>query len=123
MLDFDLPALAAAVERLAPGQLDGLPFGAIRLGENGRVEFYSRTEARLSGFADRPVLGRDFFHEIAPCMDRPEFRGRIEAARAAGRIDIEFGWVGDFADRDRELRVRIQQGSAGSCWIFIKRMG
>ena len=124
--DFDTPELARAVEALSPAEIDALPFGAIRLDTDGRVRYYSGAEARLSGRgSERPVLGLDFFSAIAPCMDTPAFRGRIERARAAGRLDLEFGHVGDFADRARLLRVRVQSAADGAdrggYWIFLAR--
>lgn len=120
-VDFDMPDLAGAVERLPPSEVDALPFGAIRLDAKDEVSFYNAAEGRLSGYGTRPALGRPFFSDIAPCMDNEAFRGRIERARAAGKFDLEFGWVGDFADRSRELQVRIQPASDGGCWIFIRR--
>jgi photoactive yellow protein len=120
-ITIDMDALAEAVERLPKEAVDALPFGAIRLDESGQVTFYSAAEAKLSGYGSRPALGKAFFVEMAPCMDSPAFRGRIERAKAAGKYDLEFGWVGDFSDRSRELRVRIQPASDGGCWIFIQR--
>ena len=122
--DFDEPRLAAAVERLPPEAVEALPFGTIRLDAEGRVRVFSQAEeVRLSGFGTRQALGRAFFAEVAPCMDTEEFRGRIEQARAAGRLDLEFGWVGDFDERQREMRVRVQSASDGGCWIFLQREG
>lgn len=121
MIDFDSPDLAAQVEKLRPEQIDTLPFGSIRLDPALRVTFYSKAEAELSGYADRPAIGRIFFSEIAPCMSNPEFLGRIEAARARGKLDLEFTWIGDFADRDRELQVRVLSASDGGVWLFLKR--
>ena len=42
-------------------------------------------------------------------MGKPNFRGRIERALAAGSLDLEFTHVGDFSDRDRELTVRVNR--------------
>jgi photoactive yellow protein len=120
-ITIDMDALAEAVERLPKEAVDTLPFGAIRLDDAGQVTFYSAAEAKLSGYGSRPALGKAFFVEMAPCMDTPAFRGRIERAKASGKYDLEFGWVGDFSDRSRELRVRIQPASDGGCWIFIQR--
>jgi photoactive yellow protein len=120
-ITFDMPGLAPAVEGLSPAEVDALPFGAIRLDADDRVVLYSAAEARLSGYGTRPALGRAFFTEMAPCMDNPAFRGRIARASAAGRFDLEFGWIGDFADRARELQVRVLPASGGGCWIFIRR--
>ncbi|EWY36135.1 hypothetical protein N825_29710 [Skermanella stibiiresistens SB22] len=120
-ITFDMPGLARAVEGLSPAEVDTLPFGAIRLDADDRVVLYSAAEARLSGYGARPALGRAFFTEMAPCMDNPAFRGRIARASAAGRFDLEFGWIGDFSDRSRELQVRVLPATGGGCWIFIRR--
>lgn len=119
--DFNDPALARAVEQLTPDQIDNLPFGVIRLDPNGVVTLLNRTEAVESGYKSRPSLGLDFFLEVAPCMGRPEFRGRIEQARQHGQVDIEFGWVGDFSDINRAFQVRIQSANDGGLWIFNLR--
>jgi photoactive yellow protein len=118
---YDAPHLAKAVEELPPGAIDALPFGAIRLNAQGVVTFYSEGERRLAGFARQAPLGDDFFASIAPCMDNPEYRGRIEQALAAGHLDLRFYHTGDFSDRTRELEVRVQPATGGGYWIFMRR--
>ena len=118
---YDDPALAAKVEALPAEAVDRLPFGAIRLDENGVVVYYSQAERRLSGSGDLERLGGKFFTEIAPCMDNDAYRGRIEAARKSGKLNLEFTHIGDFEDRDRELTVRVQSASGGGVWIFMRR--
>ncbi len=120
---FEDPDLARAVEALPPDALDSLPFGCVRLDVNGVVDVYSATERRLSGSGDRPRIGLLFFPEVAPCMNNEAFRGRIERALKAGNLDLEFGWVGDFDDAERSLRVRVQAAAGGGCWIFMQRDG
>jgi photoactive yellow protein len=119
---FEQPDLASVVEALPPEALDSLDFGVIRLDAGGAVQIYSEAERRLSGSGDRPRLGLDFFSKIAPCMDQPGFRGRIERAIARGRLDLEFSWTGDFSDRMRSVTVRVQSASSGGgYWIFMRR--
>jgi photoactive yellow protein len=122
MPQFDASDLARQVEALDEAGIDALPFGAIRLDDKGMVTFFSKAERELSGYGARPTVGRIFFTDIAPCMANDGFRGRIEAARARGTLDISFSWVGDFADRQREMRVRIQSASDGGVWIFMRRL-
>ena len=119
---FDTPRLAAAVEALTAEQVEALPFGAIRLDAEGRVTLYNAAERRLSGLR-REAIGRVFFAEIAPCMDNPEFRGRIDRARATGRLDVAFGYVSDMpsGDQDVALDVRVQSASDGGTWMFLRR--
>ncbi|VWX58311.1 Photoactive yellow protein [Burkholderiales bacterium 8X] len=120
-VNFDTPQLARAVEAMPLAAIDRLPFGAVHVDRHGAVSFYSKREGQLSGFGDRPVLGLQFFEQIAPCMKGPFFKGRIEEAQAAGLLDLEFSHVGDFADRARELHVRAQSASGGGIWLFIAR--
>ena len=103
--DFGASRLAQAVERLTPEQVDALPFGAIRLDAEWRVTSYNATERRLSGLR-REAIGRPVFVEIAPCMDNADFRGRIERAMEAGRLDIAFGYVADLPSGARRVAGR-----------------
>jgi photoactive yellow protein len=119
--DFDESDLARAVEALPPAALDALPFGVIRLDADGIVQIYNGAERHLSGSGDRPRLGLPFFAEVAPCMNMPSFRGRIERALTAGRFDMEFGWTGDFADAARSLRIRAQSATGSGIWLFLLR--
>jgi photoactive yellow protein len=119
--DFDTPKLAEAIEALTPDEIDQLPYGVIGLDPQGVVRVYNKTEAQLSGRGSRPTNGKTFFTEVAPCMNNPHFKGLIEKARAAGTLDIRFSFVGDFADRNRELSVRVQSAKDGGTWICHHR--
>lgn len=118
---FSTPDLAGAVEALSRDKLDALPFGVIRLDENNVVQIYNKTEAKNSGRDERPTEGRLFFIDVAPCMDNGYFKGRIEQARKAGKLNISFTFIGDFADRAREISVRAQAANDGGIWIFHQR--
>ena len=119
--DFDTPKLAEAIEAMPPDEVDQLPFGVIGLDPQGVVRVYNKTEAQLSGRKSRPTHGKDFFVDIAPCMDNGYFKGRVDKARASGTLDIRFTFIGDFSDRSRELTVRVQAAKDGGTWIFHKR--
>lgn len=94
--------LASIVERLPPAAVHALPFGAVQLDQEGRVTFYSKAEHRLSGY-HKDVIARSFFTKIAPCMNNPDFRGRIDKAMKAGELSIIFSYVGDFEVRTESL--------------------
>ncbi|HEY1474272.1 MAG TPA: hypothetical protein VGF53_09330 [Pseudolabrys sp.] len=118
-IDFDAPDLAARAERASLFELDHLPFGVIRIDRDGTVQFYSATEARLSGYGEIP-LGKNLF-VISTCLGSDAFRGRIERALEQGPVDLEIGWPGDFDDPLRELRIRVQSSRGGGFWLFIER--
>ena len=118
-IDFDAPDLAARAERASLFELDHLPFGVIRIDRDGTVQFYSATEARLSGYGEIP-LGKNLF-AISRCFGGEEFRGRVARAADAGPVDFEIAWPGDYNDPKRELRIRVQSAANGGLWLFIER--
>jgi photoactive yellow protein len=120
-IEFDAPNLAEIVESLDAHEIDDLSFGVIGLDPDGTVRVYNKTEARASGYGSRPAAGALFFENVAPCMNNGYFRGRIDKARASGKLDIRFTFVGDFSDRERELTVRVQAAKDGGTWIFHRR--
>jgi photoactive yellow protein len=118
-VDFDAPDLAARIEQLSQAERDRLPFGVILLDREGIVLFYSATEALQSGYAGSP-LGKNFF-ELSRCMGSDDFRGRVVGAMEEGAVNLEFAWPGDYADPNRELRIRVQSARPDGLWIFIER--
>jgi len=120
-IDFNAANLATQIEALSQHDLDNLPFGVILLDRAGTVLFYSETEARQSGYNAIP-LGKNLF-DIARCMGREDFRGRLMRAMEEGPVDLEFGWPGDYSDPKRELRIRVQSARRGGVWMFIERDG
>jgi photoactive yellow protein len=118
-IDYDAPDLAAQIEQLSQYDLDRLPFGVILLDREGMVQFYSATEARLSGYRGSP-LGQNFF-TISRCFGRGDFQSRIARAQETPPVDLELGLPGDYSDPKRELRVRVQSASQGGVWLFMQR--
>lgn len=119
VIDFDAPDLARDIEQLSQSDLDRLPFGVILIDGDGTVQFFSETEMRQSGYPGRP-LGQNLY-EVSRCFGSEEFRGRIKQAEEAGPVDLEIAWPGDYSDRTRELRIRVQSARRGGLWLFIQR--
>ena len=74
-------------------QLDALPFGAIRVTEDGTIEAYNATESTRFGYKPDEVVGRSFFADIAPCTAVQEFKGRFDAlvqSGTSGRASLSF---------------------------------
>lgn len=113
--------LASQIEGLSRAQIDALPFGVVRLDAAGAVLLYSRQEALLSGRGQRPVLGLNFFSEVAPCMNGPLVKGAIDAALQRGTLSAHFLHAGDFEDADRTLFIRALSASDGGLWLLVHR--
>ncbi|WP_305671846.1 hypothetical protein [Falsiroseomonas sp.] len=86
------------------------------------MTFYSAREREQSGYRGE-AMGLHFFAEIAPCMNTPAFRGRLDEARKAGRLDLRFDHISDLpsGERDVPLLVRLISTSEGGVWAFLQR--
>jgi photoactive yellow protein len=113
---FDAPDISRLLEALPDESLHALPYGVIRLDAEGRITFFSDTERRLSGYTGAGPIGLHLFTEVAPCMNTPYFRGRVDEALKRGDVDLEMGHTGDFADRTRFMRARVVSASDGGRW-------
>jgi photoactive yellow protein len=115
----DSPVIVEQLEGLSAQELDNLPFGVIRIDSAGRVLFYSKTEARLSGYGEIPT-GRNIF-ELSRCLGSDDFKGRITTAVEEGPVNLDIGWSGDFASPKRDLRFRVRSSTPDSIWILVER--
>jgi photoactive yellow protein len=115
----DSPNVVEQLEKLNEQELDDLPFGVIRIDNGGQVLFYSKTEARLSGYGEIPT-GRNIF-ELSSCLGSDDFKGRITRATEEGPVNLDIGWSGDFASPKRDLLFRIRSSTPDNIWILVER--
>jgi photoactive yellow protein len=81
------------VALLNRGVADLLPYGFIRLDEQGTVLEYNTAESALSGLPREGVLGRNFFRSVAPCTCVKQFEGKVQemvTRGKTGRDEIQF---------------------------------
>lgn len=117
----------AELERIAgmtEEELDTLPFGAIRLDGRGRVVSYNATESRAAGRARERVIGRNFFTEVAPCVDVQEFAGVYREGVARKQLLATFPFRFEFDDRVREVAITLfYSAGTDSGWVFVRDIG
>lgn len=121
----DVRALApddlARVARLAPEEVDALPFGAIRVGAAGQIVTFNAYEQRLAGLEPTEVIGRRF-SDVAPCTQVREFLKPIEEGRARGELDQVLRFV--FPRRGALCVVSVRvflEPATGELWLFISQ--
>jgi photoactive yellow protein len=90
-------------------KLDGLPFGAILIDEEGKIIFYNEREEQLAGHRRESVLGKNFFTEVAPCAQVREFYGPFK--RAIGQLGVIASFRFHFPLPGRPRDVQIQLAS------------
>jgi photoactive yellow protein len=86
-----------------------LPVGVVLLDDAGRVVHYNRYEEQLAGRKRESVMGKEFFREVAPCMNVRELGGRFyaEIGKRALAVQIEFAFPFPQLAQPRDVVVRM----------------
>ncbi len=106
---------------MSPTELDALPYGVIKLDRKGVVLTFNAHEERASHLPRVEVLGKRFFHDVAPCARVREFHGRFLEGVAQRMVDQTFGFVFPFPHGDRHVLVTLfYQAADESIWVIIR---
>ncbi len=104
--------------------LEQLPVGVVLLDATGRVVQYNRYEEILAGRSRDDVLGREFFREVAPCMNVRELGGRFydEIGRTPLALQLEFSFPFPQLAQPREVVVKLTsfevEGASYGCLLI-----
>ncbi|WP_216851145.1 photoactive yellow protein [Acidisphaera sp. L21] len=108
---------------MTPSAIDQLAFGAIQLNAAGLVLGYNATESTITGRRKEAVIGRNFFNEIAPCCNKPAFRGVFDAGVKAGNLNAMFDYTFDYKMNPTRVKVHMKKAVADDTyWVFVKRL-
>jgi photoactive yellow protein len=87
-------------------EYDRLPFGFITVDRTGTVVDFNAFEAAYSGLKPEEVVGRSFFHDVAPCTSVQEFEGRFRAMIDRGQSEVaRFKYLFRFGGGERLVQV------------------
>lgn len=110
-----------SIDRMSEGELDALPFGAIRLDSKGTVLSYNRAEAALTGRDPKRVIGKNFFTQVAPCTNVQGFAGKFREGVARGDMHAIFPYRFDFEMAPRDVTITLFFSAAtGTAWVFVR---
>ena len=122
-VEFGQDDLDNVMAQLTPAEVDRLPFGAIELDATGTVLSFNQTESSITGRSKDAVIGRNFFKEIAPCCNKPAFRGVFDAGVRAGNLNAMFDYVFDYRMNPTRVKIHMKQALTGrSYWVFVRRL-
>ena len=104
-------------------QLNKLAFGAVELDASGKILKYNAVEGAITGRDPKAVIGKNFFTEVAPCTNRPEFKGVFDAGVRAKNLNTMFEYVFDHQMKPTKVKIHMKRAISGdSYWMFVKRV-
>jgi photoactive yellow protein len=124
-IEVDLELLRSEIGRMSAEQIDELPFGAIQLDDEGRVVSYNRYEEKLAKRDRNEVVGKNFFHDVAPCTRVRSFYGAFQEGIRRRELNEVFDFVFRFPHGERHVRIRmiLDPAGGGRVWIFVTPLG
>ena len=112
------------IESLSASELDKLAYGAIELDRYGKIRRYNSAEGDITGRNPREVIGKDFFKDVAPCTNTPEFKGTFDRGVKSGNLNTSFEYIFDYKMKPTKVKVQMKKALGGdSYWILVKRVG
>ena len=120
-MQFDQQNILPEIRSLAAaGKLDELPFGVIGFGEDDEVTQYNAFEADAAGLSRGQAIGKDFFIEVAPCMNNYMVSERFDDEED---LDEIIDYVLTLKMRPTKVKMRLLR-SAGQAekFLLLKRL-
>jgi photoactive yellow protein len=123
IVSFETQDLANVLAKMGDKAIDNLAFGAVKVDAAGKILQYNVAEGDITGRDPKAVLGKNFFTEVAPCTNRPEFQGKFKEGVAAGNLNTIFEYVFDYNMKPTKVKVHMMKAVAGDGYfIFVKRI-
>src|SRR6056300_673671 len=69
MLSFSKLDVYDHLETLKPEELHELDFGVVRILKDGKILAFNKYESDVSGVAVGDAIGKNFFTQVAPCVN------------------------------------------------------
>lgn len=118
-MTFDGDELLQTLVKLSEDRLDQLPYGVVVLQADNIVETYNACEERHSGLPRSTVIGRNFFVEVAPCMNNYLV---CELFEDVAHLDVIMPYVLTFRMRPTPVRLRLMRAaSSPKRWVLVER--
>lgn len=114
--------VANVLAKMNDTQLNKLAFGAIELDAAGKILKYNEVEGAITGRDPKAVIGKSFFTEVAPCTNRPEFKGVFDTGVRNKNLNTMFEYVFDHQMKPTKVKIHMKQSISGDTyWVFVKR--
>lgn len=115
--------LVDSVERLATmsaEQVDELPYGFLILDGDGKILLYNRYESQMSRLPPDRVLGRSWFHEVAPCTRVEAFFGRFRRMIDDPSVVVDrFSFRFHFLHGAQDVTVQLSRAPGDDARVFM----
>jgi len=104
---------------------NNLPYGLVKLDTNGKILEFNTTESTITNRDPLAVIGKNFFFDVAPCTNTPEFYGKFVEGIEKKFLNTVFDYLFDFNMAPVRVKVHMilaRFGNDSNVWLIIKRV-
>lgn len=123
VIKFEKSSIDNVLAKLDSKKIGELTFGAIEIDKNGTIISYNAAEGDITGRDPKDVIGKNFFKEVAPCTNKPEFYGKFVEGVKSGKLDTMFEYLFDYNMKPTKVKVYMKKSLTNdNYWIFVNRI-
>ena len=121
-MTFGNPETLRSLPTMNREEIDALPFGVIKVNDAGVIELFSQFESNLSSVPIAKAEGRNFFTQVAPCMNNRLIFGRFKEGVVSGEMDATMQYTLTYKMRPTNVNLQLYRDpSTGTNWVLIQR--
>ena len=103
-------------------EVDALPFGVVKVDDQGTIQLYNRYESELGGIAPTDAISRNFFTQIAPCTNNSLFYGTFKRGIVENEMNFVFPYTFTYKMKPTPVQVHLYRDPATRTnWILVKK--
>lgn len=119
-IDFKSPNVIEFLENASLEELDQLNFGVVKVDNEGNVQIYNKYESEMAALDKEEVIGKNFFHQVAPCTNN--FMVAEKYTNAKEEVDelLDYIFTYKIEPTPVELRMLISPGRS-SQYLLVRQ--
>ena len=106
---------------LNQSEADALPFGVVKVDNEGQVSIYNKWESDMAGVARDQAIGQNFFKEVAPCTNNRLVFGKFKKGVEKGKLDSVVPYTFTYRMNPTNVDLHLYHDSSSkSNWVFVR---
>jgi photoactive yellow protein len=108
--------------KMRQNDLDKLPFGCVKVDDEGNILLYNEYEANLANVTKSEAVGKNFFRQIAPCTNNRLVFGRFKDGIQNDGLDIVVSYAFTYRMKPTLVDVHMyRHADSQTNWVFVRK--
>lgn len=121
-MSFVSPDILSKLGSLTRTDVDGVPYGIVKVDNSGKILLYNRYESELAGVAPATAEGKNFFTEVAPCTNNKLFFGKFKSGVELGDLNSAFNYTFTYKMKPTNVQIHLlHDKNTKTNWVFVQK--